>query len=95
VVQTAQEVGLVKLGTVAVDGANKVKASASKHKAMSYGRMEAEDRFELVCSWRSRIPKRSPSPRWSDPAPSSPWPLDPQSGAVALIPLQFRAPPRA
>ena len=41
VVQTAQEVGLVKLGTVAVDG-TKVKASASKHKAMSYGRMKQE-----------------------------------------------------
>jgi hypothetical protein len=42
VVQTAQEVGLVKLGTVAVDG-SKVKANASKHKAMSYGRMKAEE----------------------------------------------------
>ena len=41
VVQTAQEVGLVKLGSVAVDG-TKVKASASKHKAMSYGRMKQE-----------------------------------------------------
>jgi transposase len=41
VVQTAQEVGLVSLGTVAVDG-TKVKASASKHKAMSYGRMKQD-----------------------------------------------------
>ncbi len=38
VVQTALEVGLVKLGTVAVDG-SKVKANASKRKAMSYKRM--------------------------------------------------------
>jgi len=43
VVQTAQEVGLVKLGTVAVDG-SKVKASASKHKAMSYQRMKEEEK---------------------------------------------------
>ena len=43
VVQTAQEVGLVKLGTVAVDG-SKVKANASKHKAMSYERMKAEEK---------------------------------------------------
>ncbi len=43
VVQTAQEVGLVKLGTVAVDG-SKLKANASKHKAMSYGRMKQEER---------------------------------------------------
>jgi len=42
VVRVAQEVGLVKLGTVAIDG-TKVKASASKHKAMSYGRMQEEE----------------------------------------------------
>lgn len=41
VVQVAQKVGLVKLGTVAIDG-TKVKANASKHKAMSYGRMKEE-----------------------------------------------------
>ncbi len=43
VVQTALEVGLVKLGTVAVDG-SKVKANASKHKAMSYKRMKEEEK---------------------------------------------------
>ena len=43
IVQTAQEVGLVKLGTVAVDG-SKVKANASKHKAMSYKRMKEEEK---------------------------------------------------
>ena len=43
IVQTAQEVGLVKLGTVAVDG-SKVKANASKHKAMSYKRMQEEEK---------------------------------------------------
>ena len=41
VVQVAREAGLVKLGTVAVDG-SKLKANASKHKAMSYGRMRTE-----------------------------------------------------
>ena len=34
-----QKVGLVRLGHVSLDG-TKVKANASKHKAMSYGRME-------------------------------------------------------
>ena len=43
VVQLAGEVGLVKLGTVAVDG-SKVKANASRHKAMSYGRMKQEEK---------------------------------------------------
>ena len=42
-VRIAQEAGLLRLGTVAVDGA-KVRANASKHKAMSYGRMKEEER---------------------------------------------------
>jgi transposase len=42
VVQIAREAGLVQVGTLAVDGA-KVKANASKHKAMSYGRMRQEE----------------------------------------------------
>lgn len=39
VVRLAREMGLVKLGTVAIDG-TKVKANASRHKAMSYARMK-------------------------------------------------------
>jgi len=39
VLKLCQKAGLVKLGHVALDG-TKVKANASKHKAMSYGRME-------------------------------------------------------
>lgn len=39
VVRLAREVGLVKLGTIAVDG-TKIKANASRHKAMSYARMQ-------------------------------------------------------
>ena len=38
----ARELGLVKLGTMALDG-TKVKANASKHKAMSYGRMKEQE----------------------------------------------------
>jgi transposase len=38
-----QQAGLVKLGHVALDG-SKVLANASKHKAMSYGRMEEAER---------------------------------------------------
>jgi transposase len=37
-----RQAGLVKLGRVAVDG-TKIKANASKHKAMSYGRMRTEE----------------------------------------------------
>ena len=50
-----QQVGLVKLGRVALDG-SKVKANASRHKAMSYERLlETEQRLqqEIDCSRRS------------------------------------------
>lgn len=43
VVQIAWTAGLVRLGTLAVDG-TKVRANASKHKAMSYERMEQQER---------------------------------------------------
>ncbi|HEX3140934.1 MAG TPA: IS1182 family transposase [Rhizobacter sp.] len=49
VVRLARECGLVKLGTVAVDG-TKLKANASRHKAMSYDRMvkaEAELKSQI------------------------------------------------
>jgi transposase len=39
VVKLARECGLVRLGTIAVDG-TKIKANASRHKAMSYERMQ-------------------------------------------------------
>jgi transposase len=42
VLRLCQATGLVKLGHVALDG-TKVKANASKHKAMSYGRMAAAE----------------------------------------------------
>src|SRR3989337_3382178 len=42
VLALAQQAGLVKLGQVALDG-TKLRANASKHKAMSYGRTEAEE----------------------------------------------------
>ena len=42
VVRLAREMGLVKLGTIAVDG-TKIKANASRHKAMSYFRMQTAE----------------------------------------------------
>ena len=42
VLQVCREAGLVKLGRVAIDG-TKIKANASKHKAMSYGRMKEKE----------------------------------------------------
>lgn len=42
VVRLAREMGLVKLGIIAVDG-TKIKSNASRHKAMSYGRMQTAE----------------------------------------------------
>jgi transposase len=42
VLEVCQKAGLVKLGKVAIDG-TKIKANASKHKAMSYGRMKQKE----------------------------------------------------
>jgi transposase len=42
VLQLAEQAGLVKLGHVALDG-SKIKANASKHKAMSYARMKTRE----------------------------------------------------
>ena len=50
VVRLAKEMGLVKLGTIAVDG-TKVKANASRHKAMSYEHLlkaEAELKAQIA-----------------------------------------------
>lgn len=43
VLRLALKAGAIKLGRVAIDG-SKVKANASKHKAMSYGRMKDKER---------------------------------------------------
>ena len=43
VLRLCQEVGLVKLGHVSLDG-TKIKANASRHKAMSYKRMKQEEK---------------------------------------------------
>ncbi|HSR53218.1 MAG TPA: IS1182 family transposase [Acidobacteriota bacterium] len=52
VLQLCREAGLVKLGHVAVDS-TKVRANASKHKAMSYARMKQEEqrRREQIRRW--------------------------------------------
>ena len=52
VLQLCREAGLVRLGHVSLDG-TKVRANASKHKAMSYGRMlQKEPRLEAeIASW--------------------------------------------
>jgi transposase len=55
VLQLCQEVGLVKLGHVAIDG-TKIKANASKHRAMSYGGIkDRQPRYEQIAEeWLKR-----------------------------------------
>ncbi|HEY8740638.1 MAG TPA: IS1182 family transposase [Candidatus Dormibacteraeota bacterium] len=55
VLELCQEVGIVKLGHVAIDG-TKIKANASKHKAMSYGGIkERQPRYEeIAAEWLKR-----------------------------------------
>jgi transposase len=58
VVRIAQEAGLVAMGTLAVDG-SRVKANASKHKAMSYKRMiEAEKKLKKEIRKITRMAKQ-------------------------------------
>jgi hypothetical protein len=54
ILQLCEKAGLVKLGHVALDG-TKIKANASKHKAMSYERMEqrAAELEAQVAKWLS------------------------------------------
>ena len=59
VVKLAGECGLVKLGIIAVDG-TKLRANASRHKAMSYERMQAVVPIAVtVCSGHVRRNQRS------------------------------------
>ena len=55
VVRLAREMGLAKLGTIAVDG-TKIKANASRHKAMSYGRMQTAE-LELAAQIEALVQK--------------------------------------
>src|SRR5271170_6492985 len=54
VLKLAEKAGLVKLGHVALDG-TKIKANASKHKAMSYERMKSA-RPSLHPRWTAGLP---------------------------------------
>jgi transposase len=67
VARLAKELGLAKLGTVALDG-TKVKAHASKHKAMSYGRMKEQEQkltqeIEALLE-RARVTDAQEDARW-------------------------------
>jgi len=62
VLKLAEKAGLVKLGHVALDG-TKIKANASKHKAMSYERMKSGKWSLRLRSTAGSKPPRRPMPR--------------------------------
>ena len=68
--QLCQKAGLVKLGHIALDS-TKVKANASRHKAMSYGRMKKEEQrlkeeIEQMLSKAETVDKREDEEYGSD-----------------------------
>jgi len=104
VLKLCREAGLVKLGHVALDG-TKIKANASKHKAMSYGRMgEAEAKLRAeVKAWFARAEAadaeedRAPGAERGDDLPD--WVADKQQrlarlrAAKAALEAEAKAPP--
>ena len=56
VLELCRQAGLVKLGHVALDG-TKVRANASKHKAMSYGRMKEREGPVVRPMWTELLRK--------------------------------------
>ena len=57
ILQLCEKAGQVKLGHVALDG-TKIKANASKHKAMSYERAASHPRFCVVTFTSAGVPER-------------------------------------
>ena len=94
VVHLARELGLVELGALAIDG-TKLRANASKRKAMSYGRMLREEqrlRIEIDARWRR--PKPSMRPRTTASAPTGAALSGRASGSGGMIAWPRSGPPR-
>ena len=85
VLEMCAAAGLVKLGHVAVDG-TKIRANASKHKAMSYGRMKKESqRLEaLVKEWLDQAERGARHPRLHRDRKAAPRRRRPHRGASDL-----------
>ena len=82
VLELCRRAGLVKLGHVALDG-TKVKVNASKHKAMSYGRMK-----EREAQLEAEVAEMLERAREADPCPhDAPQPCGTASASLARRPL--------
>jgi len=91
VLMICREAGLVKLGHVAIDG-TKVKANASKHKAMSYGYMkekEAELRKDVeVLLKKAEETDQQEDRRYGQGRRGDEWPEDLQNKQARLKKIQ-------
>lgn len=84
-VKLARECGLVKLGTIAMDG-TKVKANASRHKAMSYKRMvQAEAELKAQIDALFERARQANAAEEREPA------LDAIQGTLDALPTQVLA----
>jgi transposase/IS5 family transposase len=86
VVRLAREMGLVKLGTIAVDG-TKIKANASRHKAMSYGRMQTTE-VELKAQIAALLKKASNTDEAEKDEPDLDIPAELQRRQVRLVAIE-------
>jgi transposase/IS5 family transposase len=86
VVRLAREMGLVKLGTIAVDG-TKIKANASRHKAMSYGRMQTTE-VELKAQIAALLKKASNTDEAEKDEPELDIPAELQRRQVRLAAIE-------
>jgi transposase/IS5 family transposase len=86
VVRLAREMGLVKLGTIAVDG-TKIKANASRHKAMSYGRMQTTE-VELKAQIAALLKKASNTDEAEKDEPDLDIPAELQRRQARLVAIE-------
>jgi transposase len=86
VVRLAREMGLVKLGTIAVDG-TKIKANASRHKAMSYGRMQTTE-VELKAQIAALVQKSISTDEVEKDEPDLDIPAEIERRAARLVAIQ-------
>ncbi len=86
VVRLAREMGLIKLGTIAVDG-TKIKANASRHKAMSYGRMQTTE-IELKAQIAALVQKSISTDAVEKDEPDLDIPAEIERRAARLVAIQ-------
>jgi transposase len=86
VVRLAREMGLVKLGTIAVDGP-KIKANASRHKAMSYARMQSTE-IELKTQIAALLKKAASTDEAENDEPDLDIPVEIERRQARLVAME-------